>query len=420
MLTVVLDDDPTGTQSASAVQVLLDWDDAAIAAALRAGGAVYLQTNSRALTEDAAVDLAQAIQGQIRAVSQELGQPVLVVLRGDSTLRGHVFAESDVFAAGRAPILFVPAFPDGGRTTLARVHRARIDGVDVPVGETEFARDPVFGYRSSDLVSWTREVGQRRALPVLLDDLRASRGQAVADALAAAGPGELVVPDVLTDADIDLVHAGLLAALAAGHEVVVRAAAPLASRCAGCASTGYLPRPLQPAREGILIVCGSHTAAATAQLDRLAVWAGLDPILIGADEALADPLAAGRVAAEQALDQLASCGMAILGTARVRRPEDDTLAHGARMMDALIAAAAPITPRVGTVVTKGGITSAEVARRCFVARTAHVRGQLAPGISVWDLPVGGSGLQVIVPGNVGGVETLTDVVAALGYRPQEE
>ena len=49
MLTVVLDDDPTGTQSASDVEVLLDWDIASIEVALRAGGSVYLQTNSRAV-----------------------------------------------------------------------------------------------------------------------------------------------------------------------------------------------------------------------------------------------------------------------------------------------------------------------------------------------------------------------------------
>jgi uncharacterized protein YgbK (DUF1537 family) len=67
------------------------------------------------------------------------------------------------------------------------------------------------------------------------------------------------------------------------------------------------------------------------------------------------------------------------------------------------------------VVTKGGITSAEVARTCFAARTAHVRGQVAPGISVWDLGEGAhTAVQVIVPGNVGDADTLVDVMRALG------
>jgi hypothetical protein len=39
-----------------------------------------------------------------------------------------------------------------------------------------------------------------------------------------------------------------------------------------------------------------------------------------------------------------------------------------------------------------------------------VRGQVAAGISVWDFDSGA--IQVVVPGNVGGKETLVDVVAA--------
>lgn len=415
MLTVVLDDDPTGTQSASDVEVLLAWDVASIGAALRAGGAVYLQTNSRAVPPAQAARMARAVREQLVSVERDLGQQVLVVLRGDSTLRGHVFTESDVFAGDDGRILFVPAFPGGGRTTVGSIHRARIDGVDTPVAGTEFARDPVFGYRSSNLVEWTREVGRRSAIAIPLADLRASGGRAVADALSVAGPRELVVPDVATDRDVELVHAGLMAAIRAGGHVVVRAAAPLAAVCAGRSSTGYLPRPLRVPRPGVLVVCGSHTAAATAQLVRLAAWAGVDPVVIPTDAAFADPVAAGRRAAEQARAQLTARRIAILATARERRAADDTLHHGAMVMSALMQAAAVLTPHVGTVVSKGGITSAEIARVCFDARSAHVRGQVAAGISVWDLGVGAQrAVQVIVPGNVGDAGTLVDVMQSLG------
>jgi uncharacterized protein YgbK (DUF1537 family) len=66
---------------------------------------------------------------------------------------------------------------------------------------------------------------------------------------------------------------------------------------------------------------------------------------------------------------------------------------------------------VGTVVSKGGITSAEIARTALGATRARVRGQLAAGISVWDYDDGT--VQVIVPGNVGGRDTLVDVTDAL-------
>jgi uncharacterized protein YgbK (DUF1537 family) len=229
----------------------------------------------------------------------------------------------------------------------------------------------------------------------------------------------VVIPDVVTDADIHLVHAGLMTAIEAGGDVVVRAAAPLAALCAGRLSEGYLARPVRPVRPGVLVVCGSHTAAATAQLHRLAQWARLDPVVIPTDAAFAEPAAAGRQAAAQVRAQLSARGLAILATERDRRPADATLDHGAKVMGALIEATTAVKALVGAVVSKGGITSAEVARTGFAARTAHVRGQVAPGISVWDLtddthPT----MQVIVPGNVGDADTLVDVLHALAVDPQ--
>ncbi|GIF77551.1 four-carbon acid sugar kinase family protein [Asanoa siamensis] len=409
MLTVVLDDDPTGTQTATGVPVLLAWDTAALVAELRARRAVYLQTNSRALDAAAAVALARRVRDSLAAAERELGQRILPVLRGDSTLRGHVFAESDVFAGDTGCVLFVPAFPAGGRTTVGSVHRAVVDGVETPVGETEFARDPVFGYRGSNLLEFVRERGARSGVAVSLQELRASGGAAVEAALRAAAPGEFVVPDARDDGDIALVHSGLMRALAARPDIAVRSAATLAAMCADCRSTGYLERPLAAARPGVLVVCGSHTGAATAQLAALTERLGTDAVVIDTAAALADPDDAGRSVAARLRADLRARDVAVLSTARIRLPEHGSLAAGERVMRALTAACATVA--AGTVVTKGGITSAEVARTALQATRAEVRGQLSPGISVWDHPDGT--VQVIVPGNVGGPETLVDALAAL-------
>ncbi|SCL26026.1 four-carbon acid sugar kinase family protein [Micromonospora inyonensis] len=155
--TVVLDDDPTGTQSASGVRVLLRWDADRLTETLRGVDAVYLQTNSRAIDAAAAVALGRRIRAEIEAASTALGERVDVVLRGDSTLRGHVFAETDVFTGDDTPILFLPAFPAGGRTTLGGVHYVLVDRVRTPAHETEYAADPVSGFRHGDLVGYVRE-----------------------------------------------------------------------------------------------------------------------------------------------------------------------------------------------------------------------------------------------------------------------
>ena len=70
-------------------------------------------------------------------------------------------------------LLLAPAFFEAGRYTRDDVHYAG----DTPVGETEFARDATFGYRSSNLRDFLREkVGDlvrnnlsERQAPTMLD-----------------------------------------------------------------------------------------------------------------------------------------------------------------------------------------------------------------------------------------------------------
>ncbi|MFW1012928.1 four-carbon acid sugar kinase family protein, partial [Vibrio parahaemolyticus] len=80
----------------------------------------------------------------------------------------------------------VPAFPDAGRVTIGGIHYMR-EGDDLrPVGETEFARDATFGYRSSALTAWVEEksLGRHRAEDVIVLDLAVIRSgtAAIADA----------------------------------------------------------------------------------------------------------------------------------------------------------------------------------------------------------------------------------------------
>jgi uncharacterized protein YgbK (DUF1537 family) len=67
----------------------------------------------------------------------------------DSTLRGHVSVELEASykASGRRTVVFAPAFPAGGRTTVAGIQL--VDGV--PVAETVYGRDPIHPARHSAL-----------------------------------------------------------------------------------------------------------------------------------------------------------------------------------------------------------------------------------------------------------------------------
>ena len=107
---------------------------------------------------------------------------VEMISRSDSTLRGHVVAEvqaierarRDVTGRGYDGVLLVPAFFEAGRFTAGRHPLGAVDG-DVPVGETEFARDATFGYARSDLREFVAEKrGADEATSLSLDDIRAA------------------------------------------------------------------------------------------------------------------------------------------------------------------------------------------------------------------------------------------------------
>ena len=116
---VVLDDDPTGVQTLAGIRVLLAWDPARVRAALAGRPSVHLITNTRALpAERVRTFVAGAASAALEGVPD-----AAVVLRGDSTLRGHMLEEylgvRDVVAPSGWPVLLlVPALPSAGRVTV--------------------------------------------------------------------------------------------------------------------------------------------------------------------------------------------------------------------------------------------------------------------------------------------------------------
>ena len=225
---VVLDDDPTGTQGVAGLPVVLNpGADTLRRTTQQWSGPLWVLTNTRAMPAAAAVGLVRQIAADVRAVA---GPGTQLVLRGDSTLRGHVLAEIDALSPAGSVALFVPAFLDQGRVTVAGVHYVTVGGRRVPVAQTEYARDPEFGYRTSDLVEWVGEQEPGRpAAGMPLDVLRAGGPAALADLLVAAPDRCVVVPDAETTGDLEIIAAAWAQAQSRGRPVVLRCAATMAS-----------------------------------------------------------------------------------------------------------------------------------------------------------------------------------------------
>jgi len=159
---IVFDDDPTGSQTLHGCPLLLRWDGDTLAAALRHPSPfLFLLANSRALAPAAARERLGAIVAALGPALEEARSAGMIdrwllVSRGDSTLRGHFPLEIEAIAEALGPFdatLLVPAFLEGGRTTVEGVHRLQ----GTPVHETPFGRDRLFGYGTSYLPDWVEQ-----------------------------------------------------------------------------------------------------------------------------------------------------------------------------------------------------------------------------------------------------------------------
>ena len=94
---VVLDDDPTGTQTCHDINVLAVWDHDTLLEEFRSGSrGFFIMTNSRALPTPEARKLITTICNAVKDAARVSGRKFEVVLRGDSTLRGHFPDEPEV------------------------------------------------------------------------------------------------------------------------------------------------------------------------------------------------------------------------------------------------------------------------------------------------------------------------------------
>lgn len=435
---IVLDDDPTGTQSVADLPVLARWGTADFEWAFDSKApAVYVLTNSRSFDRDTAARVNREVVTAAVAAARSRGVRVAFASRSDSTLRGHFPLEPDVISdtlvalGERRPdgVVLVPAFPDAGRITVGGVHGMVADGDFTPVGETEFARDSTFGYRASRLADWVEEKSGGRipadaVVELTLDTIRGGEA-AVATVLMSAPGGSVFAADVVEEDDLRQLALGLERAEAAGRDYVYRVGPPFVR-----ARIGQEPRPplrIEGAADdtstGGLVVVGSHVGLTSRQLAHLlehrpgAVVVEVDVPAILDPETTRSTLdsAVGRVI--EGIDR----GDVVLHSSRtlIRTDDpDESLAISRKVSDALVEVVqrtvAARRPRF--VIAKGGITSSDVASRGLSIARATVRGSLFPGIvSLWQPAEGpAAGIPYIVfAGNVGGDTTLTEAVEKL-------
>jgi uncharacterized protein YgbK (DUF1537 family) len=434
---VVLDDDPTGSQTVHGVEVVTRLDGGGIDAALaEPGSTCFVLTNTRSLPEADAVELNVRLGRSLLELGQRLGAAVDIVSRSDSTLRGHFIAEvraldaarRETTGAGYDGVLLVPSYFEAGRFTAGDTHYARVGDDDVPVGETEFARDATFGYAASNLRDFVAEksggaVSAADVHSLSLEDIRLGGPERVAEILRGVTGGAFVVVNAAGYADLEIVVLGLLEAEAAGRAFLYRSGPSFVRALAGLEAQAPLTRADiwpqgHPGGHGLVVV-GSHVCLSSSQVAVARARSELEEIELEV-ASVADPARRDAHVAEvgrRVVSALAGADVLLCTSRTLSRAQDPDASLGisravsAAVVDVVRAARAA---RPAWVVAKGGITSHDVAVHGLGIGRAEVLGQLLPGLVSVLRPIEAPKEVVGVPyvvfaGNVGDENTLAYV-----------
>ena len=435
---VVLDDDPTGVQCVHDISVYTDWSYESMKEAFN-DKLFFILTNSRALTQSQSRKIHEEITTVISKISRETGKKYFYISRGDSTLRGHYPMETDILSEGLKKDygkvdgeILLPFFREGGRFTIDDVHYVRYGEELIPCGETEFAKDKTFGYRSSDLKEYIQEksngsIRKEEVWSVSLNDLRSFNIEKIHGMLLEAKDNQKIIVNAIEEEDVKVFCIALYQAIKDNRIFNFRSAAALV-KCIG----GISERPLLSRQEmisedtghGGLILVGSHTEKTTRQLNTLMANADITPLklrcssLLESEEAFNEEIERCVAIEEEFLKHGKT--IAVYTDRIVITKEDDdpeeALKRSVRISEGVYHLVRDLEVKPEFVLAKGGITSADVGVKGLGIRKALVLGQIEPGVPVWkadseskfpNIP------YIIFPGNVGDDETLKNAVEKL-------
>lgn len=441
---VVLDDDPTGTQTVHDIDVLTEWNvESLVEQFSKRPSCFFILTNSRSLSPDKAITLIKDICTNIETAAKLIENiEYTVVLRGDSTLRGHFPEEADAAVSVLGEMdawIICPFFLQGGRYTIEDIHYVADTDRLIPAGQTEFSKDAAFGYKASNLREWVEEKTKGRVqansvASISIQLLRKGGPGAVCEHLCSLPKGSVCIVNAASERDVAVFAAGMIQAEMKGKHFLCRTAASFVS-----ARIGIKPKaPISPRdmgihkeRNGGLIVVGSYVPKTTKQVEELKSHCShiLKSIEVSVNKlAMKSPQER-----EEEINRTAEMANALL---RARKDTlimtsrelikgnspAESLEINFRVSSALVEIVRRVTTRPRYILAKGGITSSDLATKALEAKRAKVVGQAMAGVPLWQLGPESRhpGVPYIVfPGNVGDNNAVAEVVkswACLG-RP---
>ncbi|MBD1834483.1 four-carbon acid sugar kinase family protein [Cyanobacteria bacterium FACHB-472] len=438
---IVLDDDPTGSQTVHSCLLLTRWDVETLRLGLADESPIFfVLTNTRALTPQEATAVTREVCHNLKEAIASLQsedsalcdiQDFLIVSRSDSTLRGHYPVETDIIAEEIGPFdahFLVPAFFEGGRITRDSVHYLIIDGVPTPVHETEFARDSVFGYHHSYLPDYVQEKTKGR-IPAntverfLLSDIRAGSWERLMNLTG----NQCGVVDGETQDDLNKFAQDILKAASQGKRFLFRSAASILTALAALppqpVAAEDMAQYVRGGKPGAVIV-GSHVKKTTQQLEKLLQEPGILGIEVEVARLVDDSTNQSATLLNETLTKVQAAHNSgktpVVYTSRQELSFKDVqtrLQFGADVSALLMDIVRGLPTDIGFLISKGGITSNDVLSTGLALTSARLLGQILAGCSMVRTPESHPQFPnlpvVLFPGNVGDADALATVYRRL-------
>jgi len=438
---VVLDDDPTGVQTVHDIYVYTSWDEETVTKGFMDENSVFfILTNSRGFTSEYTKTVHEEIGRTLEKVSKETGKEYILISRSDSTMRGHYPLETSTLKNTIESLngkkfdgeIISPFFMEGGRYTIGNVHYVKEGDKLVPAGQTEFAKDKTFGYKSSHIGDYVEEKtkGEFKAEDttyITLEELRSLDIDGITEKLMAVENFNKIVVNAIDYLDIKIFTVAYINASLKGKNLMFRSAAAVPKVLGGVTDTDLLTKEqliLEDNKNGGIVLIGSHVNKTTLQFEDLKntekpmEFIEFNQHLVLEENGLEKEVERVIHIAEE---NIRSGKNVVVYTRRERfdldtDDKDKQLEVSVKISDAVTSIIGKLQVKPSFIIAKGGITSSDVGTKALRVKKALVMGQIKPGIPVWMTGEDSKFPQmpyIIFPGNVGEVDTLKEIVDLL-------
>ncbi len=445
MKIIIIDDDPTGSQTVNDCNLILRWDYETLLKGLKdSSNLLFILANTRSLSKEDVKIRLKEICSPLREImnnSSFAEEDFVLISRGDSTLRGHNFVEPDIINELLGPFdatFYIPAFIEGNRTTVNGNHF--VD--NIPINETIFSKDKIFGFNTSNIKELICEQSNyqldfNNIENILIKDFEAletNQPSKLFMQIEKLKNNKKVIVDIIDYSQLDK-FSSIVRSLLKKKKFLFRSAASFISSLSNVKRNqkdhiyfSQLRRKnnSNKAMKGLIVV-GSYVELTTRQLNKVLEISLCEPIEINVFKLyeffkIGDNLnlnSLKKLLLNSIRQNLIRESIPVLYTSRkIISPIDkNDLIQFQLFLSAFIAEiVSAIKNEIGYLISKGGITTNTIISEGLEADSVYLEGQILPGISLvtFNLLKQKGKLPIVTfPGNIGNKMSLVKALEIL-------